>query len=365
MSAARTMFLSACIHNRRGVAVTRLVSCRGPFAGARSHWGRALICLSLCGCNDIPLPPEGPRDGAADRAGESCMPDTFRYCTTGLPGRCGEGQMACLGTGLWGHCESLQAKAPREICSNDIDDDCDGQVPASDPDCVGADIGVRDGVSPDLGTPDGDVPRDVSIDRSDDDLNTPAADSASPPDRGPPMPDELGAPPEGPPPPQSCMLPNGQEVPDGSGWRLYSARRADDCLAVAEQRVCHNGVLSGSFQESNCTPYRYAYTAWTSAGCNVFSLEETKQRSCRRDDGQNVSCAKCGGLCLSNDPCTSCQSSSGGYNFAGAGCDSALATVRTNCANLGCTWSGATVCTVGGSPSCATCVGGQGTCVVP
>jgi hypothetical protein len=46
-------------------------------------------------------------------------------------------------------------------------------------------------------------------------------------------------------------------------------------------------------------------------------------------------------------------------------CNSVLATESANCVSAGCSWSGATTCTVGGSTSSAVCYGGMGGCSAP
>lgn len=71
-----------------------------------------------------PPPPPFPR----------CQSGTTQSCSTGLPGICAIGISTCGQNGFWGTC--VQTTQPiKEICTNGLDDDCDGLVDSADPDC--------------------------------------------------------------------------------------------------------------------------------------------------------------------------------------------------------------------------------------
>ncbi len=69
---------------------------------------------------------EAPR-GLAALVGSSCSPNGLQQsCSTGQPGICAQGSRTCT-NGLWSICTSSNSPIV-EICSNTLDDDCDGVV---------------------------------------------------------------------------------------------------------------------------------------------------------------------------------------------------------------------------------------------
>tara|TARA_Y100000310_G_scaffold269652_1_gene282976 strand:- start:797 stop:3301 length:2505 start_codon:yes stop_codon:yes gene_type:complete len=61
-----------------------------------------------------------------DQACATCIPGEQGFCTTNLPGECREGERICQANSEWGECESIHIID--EICYNELDDDCDGQI---------------------------------------------------------------------------------------------------------------------------------------------------------------------------------------------------------------------------------------------
>ena len=81
---------------------------------------------------------DGEVDGA-DPDCQSCPPGSDRACDTGLPGVCADGREECAqqvnGVYDWsGNCVQETASSA-EVCTSQLDEDCDGEVSAADPDC--------------------------------------------------------------------------------------------------------------------------------------------------------------------------------------------------------------------------------------
>lgn len=161
-----------------------------------------------------------------------------------------------------------------------------------------------------------------------------------------------------------------------SNWSAFGAC-SNTCGAGTEQRTrtCVNGnSVAVDCQQCGgmCTEERAcngstgcstpAYTPWGSWSTCTGGMQ-TRQRSCELN-GSTVACADCGGRCSENQSCGSCSSYS--INVANcasrADCDTVLVTKQASCVMAGCSWSGPTVCSIGGSPSSATCYGGRGDC---
>ncbi len=65
---------------------------------------------------------------------QDCIPGNVTSCSTGLLGMCSAGTQNCT-AGFWGTCvQDVQPSA--ELCSNSLDDDCDGLKDAADNDCT-------------------------------------------------------------------------------------------------------------------------------------------------------------------------------------------------------------------------------------
>ena len=63
-----------------------------------------------------------------------CTIDNTRSCNTGLLGICAAGTQTCVEPSTWGSC--IQNQQPvNEICTNGLDDDCDGLTDTNDTDC--------------------------------------------------------------------------------------------------------------------------------------------------------------------------------------------------------------------------------------
>lgn len=80
-------------------------------------------------------------DGTGDATDVDCRvcdPLSTEPCDSGLSGACADGTKTCNGAGsAFGEC--VPDVSPGEIvenCSNEIDDDCDGQADATDADCI-------------------------------------------------------------------------------------------------------------------------------------------------------------------------------------------------------------------------------------
>lgn len=71
-----------------------------------------------------------------------CASGAKRACTTGLKGACAQGIQTCSDN-KWGVC-AANALAGNEICSNSLDDDCDGKTDSEDSDCKGLVAQVAD-----------------------------------------------------------------------------------------------------------------------------------------------------------------------------------------------------------------------------
>jgi hypothetical protein len=125
----------------------------------------------------------------------------------------------------------------------------------------------------------------------------------------------------------------------------------------------------------------FTYGEWTGwSVCSETCADagpgvKTRTRECKRRDGIVVGCALCGDACTETMPCTGSPTGCCGprttccpvspSNFVGgdiAGCTAGLAARADECTSKGCLWTGATACTIGGSPSSATLPGGRGTC---
>ena len=245
----------------------------------------------------------------------ACKAATSRFCDTGLLGRCRMGTQLCGATGSWEACIADKLQAPVERCDNQEDDDCDGLKPAEDPDCTGgADGGMGDAVVRDTGVRDTGV-RDTGVrdaggrdtgGRDTGGRDAGVRDTAAPDSggggctpgtrvacatglslhcaagtrgcgaggqlEGPCVPVELGRRPEdchnnqdddcdgladandsdcGRP----CTLPWSGSIASGETITAYQQNEAfspNQCSALAEERRCTDGVLSGSYIERVC-----------------------------------------------------------------------------------------------------------------
>ena len=83
--------------------------------------------------------PNGPVcDEADNHCYPECEPGDAGECYEGAPattnvGACSSGSRTCTSDGLWGPCAG-QTLPTDEICGNDIDEDCDGELVAQDKD---------------------------------------------------------------------------------------------------------------------------------------------------------------------------------------------------------------------------------------
>ncbi|MDB5215015.1 MAG: hypothetical protein JWO86_2942 [Myxococcaceae bacterium] len=121
----------------------------------------------------------------------------------------------------------------------------------------------------------------------------------------------------------------------------------------------------------------YTYGDWSDyGGCSVTcgTGTQTRTRDCKRRDGIAVNCMLCGGQCTDGKPCsasgccgpreTCCPMTP--YNVVSGGtlasCNDTIGGFVTKCMAAGCLWTGATMCTPGGSVSNPTLNGAMGTC---
>jgi hypothetical protein len=73
----------------------------------------------------------------------SCVPGSSQQCSTNLPGICAIGKQTCSGDasqvdsqGTRGSCQvRIQPGDQKEICNDNLDNDCDGKVDTADSDC--------------------------------------------------------------------------------------------------------------------------------------------------------------------------------------------------------------------------------------
>ena len=76
-------------------------------------------------------------DGLVDGADPDCWqctPGRTQVCATGKLGVCAPGQQTCSGVGVWGSCAQTVQPSP-EVCTDGLDNDCDGLVDGADSDC--------------------------------------------------------------------------------------------------------------------------------------------------------------------------------------------------------------------------------------
>ena len=81
-------------------------------------------------------------DGLTDLIDPECMectPGDTQPCDTGLFGVCADGTRTCV-EGLWSGCMQDEQLGD-EICDDGVDNDCDGLIDLSDPDCVECSVG--------------------------------------------------------------------------------------------------------------------------------------------------------------------------------------------------------------------------------
>jgi hypothetical protein len=80
---------------------------------------------------------DGNTDAADSDCSEDCSAGQVRFCTLKTPGICSKGVQSCTLNGVWGTCSPTISPGDQpEICDNEIDDDCDGQIDAADSDCT-------------------------------------------------------------------------------------------------------------------------------------------------------------------------------------------------------------------------------------
>lgn len=100
----------------------------------------------ICNGLDDDCDDQVDEDGVCEVPAE-CTPGQERSCNTGLPGICAPGTQTCEAGNTnssphWGSCvQNTQSTA--EICSNGLDDDCDGSADSADSDCevIGSECG--------------------------------------------------------------------------------------------------------------------------------------------------------------------------------------------------------------------------------
>ena len=104
----------------------------------------------------------------------------------------------------------------------------------------------------------------------------------------------------------SCIF-NNQTIADGQSVTAYqSASVASGQQCVGQSRVCHNGVLDGSYAYATCAVSSSQVTSNPSPSCSTFTLGHLSETSCMVNP--NPSCTientplghYCGGYCLSS-----------------------------------------------------------------
>ena len=125
-------------------------------AGTWKLLAAAMLIALTAGCPSGKAPlSDGRPDGASRELGHAwpdalgdkaasdgdrapCVPDLVQDCDSGQKGACKAGSQTCVQVGggwQWSACKAKVSSQP-EICSNGIDDDCDGQTDTADSDCV-------------------------------------------------------------------------------------------------------------------------------------------------------------------------------------------------------------------------------------
>jgi hypothetical protein len=144
---------SECVTNTRrscttscGVASTQLCE--------NGAWARCEPVREVC-TDGVDNDCDGAVDGADSDCPGQCVTNTRRSCTTS----CGVASTQLCENGAWARCEPV-----REVCTDGVDNDCDGHVDARDTDCPPTRYRCEDaegnGCNGDLGYGDHCAPQD-------------------------------------------------------------------------------------------------------------------------------------------------------------------------------------------------------------
>jgi len=108
-----------------------------PGASAQTSWSVVPTAAGTWSysVSDASSPPLSAQRSITVPQVWQCIPGTTRSCPTGLLGVCSQGQQTCSITDVWGACGATHQPSP-EVCTDGLDNDCDGLVDGADPDCV-------------------------------------------------------------------------------------------------------------------------------------------------------------------------------------------------------------------------------------
>ena len=137
--------------------------------------------------------------------------------------------------------------------------------------------------------------------------------------------------------------------------------RVDAGLCRGDAPDAHEACL----EEDDCGPHYGDWSPWS----ECVEGRERRTRQCSSPKGVVQDCAACGGACVAERSCEPCsrwsQSVVSCFPDAPgdeASCSATVGAAREACLEMGCTWSGASACSIAGNPASSACFGATGTC---
>ncbi|MFQ5528000.1 MAG: DUF6531 domain-containing protein, partial [Thermoanaerobaculia bacterium] len=124
------IWLSGGITNISGTSISGNISTSG---GGGIHCSGSALLASLSGLVSGNMPAE-----LGGSCAGQCLPGLVQACTTGQLGVCLDGERTCGSLQVWGPCLPINPGLDKEdtaVCSNALDDDCDGKADLLDEDC--------------------------------------------------------------------------------------------------------------------------------------------------------------------------------------------------------------------------------------